>query len=360
MVLGRGRRTGEHSEPQAIAAFWAWWEQAGSEVAAAIAAGSSSRAASGASRRVVSGAASRAVKQLGRRVEALHPELQWELARGWTALHALCVSCAGQGELRALTERWALAAPPADGTWEYHPARQPDPASLHGRLEIDGHGVVPGEARLHVIVDQARALVDVGVHHPGFAGMPEPVMGTVAYLLLDWLLGEDGVERWVGIVTSSAEVPPGTVPVGALPEIVEGLAGRDTEPRWAVLQGEDQDGHPIMAMARNPLKRVEFPLFDLHGAVTVEFLDATPEGMPRPDALERLRVLEDDLDRMLGTDAVLAAHQTSRGRRTFHLYCDQYGAVPGLVAGWRAEHPAERVTVDWDVDGTWEALRPFR
>jgi hypothetical protein len=344
MVLGRGRRTGEQSEPQAIAAFWAWWEQAGGEVAAAIAAG----------------ATGRVVKQLGRRVEALHPDLQWELAPGRTALHALCVSCGGQGELRALTERWALAAPPPDGTWEYHPARQADPASLHRRLEIDGYGLVPGEARLHVIVDQSRALVDVGVHHPGFAGMPEPTRGTVAFLLLDWLLGEDGVERWTGIVTSGAEVPPDTVPASALPEIVEGLAGRDSEPRWAVLQGSDPDGHPIMAMARSPLKRVEFPLFDLHGAVTVEFLDATPEGMPRPDALERLRVLEDDLDRMLGGDAVLAAHQTSRGRRTFHLYCDRYGPVPGLVGGWRAEHPAERVTVDWDVDGTWEALRPFR
>jgi len=182
----------------------------------------------------------------------------------------------------------------------------------------------------------------------------------VAFLVLDWLLGEDGVERWVGVVSSGAEPPGDTLPPAALPEIVAGLAARDTEPTWAVLQGTDDEGRPAMAMARNPLKRIEWPLFDLHGALTVTFMGATPEGMPQPAALERLRELEDDLDRMLGGDAVLAAHQTSGGRRTFHLFCDRYGPVPGLVGAWLAEHPAERMRVEWDVDGTWDALRPFR
>jgi hypothetical protein len=95
----------------AIEAFWAWWPTARPSVERAIATGQWGDL----------------VEQLTRRVHEMHPDLAWEFTRGQRAQHALCVTPEGRPELRALTERWLQAAPAADPTWEYHPARPPSP-----------------------------------------------------------------------------------------------------------------------------------------------------------------------------------------------------------------------------------------
>jgi hypothetical protein len=328
----------------AIEVFWAWWPTARPSVEQSIATGQWGDFP----------------EQLTRRVYEIHPELAWEFTRGQRAQHALCITPEGTPELRALTERWLRAAPATDATWEYHPARPATPEALSATLEIASRRLNPSQTRFRVEVDEDRQVLDVVVWHPAFRKLPAQVRGTVAFLVLDWLLGEDGVERWVGVVEVSARSLTGSVPAEALPEIAHSLAERHLEPTWALVQGTDPDGYPVLIRARRPLKRVEYPLFDLHGDITVQLQEPSGDGLPVPDELARLRALEDDLSGALGDTALIAAHETSRGQRTFHLYCDSEGRGPALVQAWEERRSTPKVTVIWELDGAWSAIAPFR
>jgi hypothetical protein len=161
------------SRAEAIAEFWRWWAGARTQVAQAIASGTSPALAS----------------EIGDRVEAISAELEWELTPGLNARHALIVTAAGKAELRATTARWLAAAPPADEVWEYHAARVADPAVFDSKLGIGEASMDMGEIRYSFTVDEDRRQVDVTCYHPGFAGVPDQVRGQVTFLTLDWLLG---------------------------------------------------------------------------------------------------------------------------------------------------------------------------
>lgn len=91
---------------------------------------------------------------------------------------------------------------------EYHPARQSDPEALTSRLELDGSELDLSLTRVGLTLDAERQKANVLVFHPGFATIPEQARGQATYLVLDWLLGEDGVERRLGAVEQSLSARP--------------------------------------------------------------------------------------------------------------------------------------------------------
>lgn len=336
------RRVSVQSDP--VANFWEWWGPARSRVEAAIA----------------SGEYGTLPDEIGAHVEAIDSGLEWELGAGQQAKHVLCVTPAGNPALRAVAERWRIAGLAPDATWEYAAARAPDPSAARQILDFEGTRLTLADTRAGISVDDDRQVLDVVVYHPQFASMSHQARGSVAYLVLDWLLGEDGVERWIGTVDTLEDEPSASVPIDAVHEILEGLQARHPEPKWAVLGATGPDGRRVLAVARRPLKRVEYPLFDLHGELALRFDDQTPEGLPAPGALEHLRAFEDKLVAVCGDELLLAAHQTHAGTRIFHVYCDSQArgrsVVDDLLAG--RQWPGARV--DWRMDPSWDAIRPFR
>jgi hypothetical protein len=326
------------STTAAIQSFWSWWGTARPRIQAAI----------------PGGPRPDLVEEITRHVKAVDPRLAWELGEGQRAEHALCVTAEGDPELRAVTERWVRAGPAADATWEYHPARPASISALEATMEIGGRRLVPGQARLLVQVVDDRQAVDVGFHHPALRALPRRARPMLAFLTLGWLLGEDGVERWVGEVEVHPREPKGTVPAEALPEIVQALAERHPEPTWALLHGLDEGRVPVVAAARRPLKRIDRPLFDLHGLVSF------PDPVSRAevdDALDRLEGPQHDLEALVGDQAVVVAREVRPDRRSLHLYCDGEGPVPWLVESWS---PGRPVTTRWVPDPAWLAVGPFR
>jgi hypothetical protein len=323
------------SSAAAIQAFWSWWSTARPRIEQAV----------------TTGPDPELIDDISTHVNAIHGRLAWELGAGQRSRHYLCLTPEGNPELRPLTERWVRAAPPPDAVWEYHPARPASLGALHATLELEGRRLDPGQARLHLAVDEDRQVIDVGVHHPAMRKLRERARGTLAFLLLDWLLGEDGVERWVGAIEVHVKEPKGTVAAEALPEIVQALAERHPEPTWALLQGVDDGGRPMLVVTRRPLKRIDWPSFDLHGRLTV-----ARTGTDRdPDTRDLVEQLED----LLGAQAVLAARETHHDHQSHHLYCDGDGPVPDLVESWRS---AQRLpmTVVWERDPAWTAVRQFQ
>lgn len=330
---------------QAIAAFWAWWPSVRPRLEVAIETGEYGDLGA----------------EVTERVQAIDPGLAWELSAGRQAQHSLCVTPEGNATLRATSERWFLAAPPADATWEFAAARQPMPNALSHRFELGGREVDLARLVVAIAVDDDRQVVDVAVHHPDFAAMDDRAKGTVSFLALDWLLGEDGVERWVGVVNPADDTPPDAIPMSALPGVVEALEARHVEPTWAILQATNQAGQPVLVVARRPLKRIERPLFDLHGAIRLPFTEQqTPAGLPDALALDRLRAFEEALVVAVPEElAIVAAHVTQQGSRVLHLYCDAEGPARAAVEAYVGSSGVE-ATLAWDLDPAWGAIRPFQ
>jgi hypothetical protein len=322
------RRTvprGADRQRTAISEFWQWWTASGAaETAAAIENQTPERVAA----------------RISRRVERIDRRLGWELAAGLTSRHVLVVTPEGDPGLRAAARRWRRAAPDPDRVWQYADARPPA-ADLDG-VTLQVEGITLDVALTTLVVRMSGAALDVGVHHPRFAGLPEQARTTAAFLILDQALGEADVETWIGTVDVIVHPPLDPLPLAGLPSVVRDLRAMHTDvdgaPAWVLLQGHGHDGLPVMACAQVPLRPAVAPHLDVHVRLDVAFTNAEPSGFPDPEALRHLRHLEDHLQRRLGESGHIVAHETHAGHRLFHVYVDSTTpAVEQLraaLAGW--------------------------
>jgi hypothetical protein len=326
---------------EARAAFWAWWADTRDRLDEAI-------------RRSEVGDA--LVADIGDHVEALPPGgLAWELTPGEEARHALVVTAGGDPELRAAAERWRRSAPPADATWEYRSTRPASLDAMESALTFDGVEVDLAELTVTWEVDERRREVDVRVHHPAFSEGGEELRNQVTFLALDWLLGEEDVERFVGAIEPVADPPPGARPLRELAPVVAGLDADAAD--WVILEARPEGRPPTMVSAMARLKPVDHPLLDTHAAVVAQYETEHPDGYPDGDELTRLRELEDGLDAALGDDGRLVAHASSEGTRVLHAYFDGESAAGERLERWAAERG---VALDVRRDPAWDAVRHFR
>ncbi|WP_436523703.1 DUF695 domain-containing protein [Actinoplanes sp. HUAS TT8] len=325
MIFKRRRKTDPGT---AIEAFWTWWATARPRAERLIA-GDSDDAL---------------VHDLSQAVSAIHPELQWEFTAGSSSENLLVVSAAGDPELRALAERWRRAGPAPDGVFGYASARQGSPDALEGRLSIAGHELELAELRFTAEEDEDLDCVHVGVWHPAFPSMPDGARDQVAFLSLDWLLGEDVVEVWVGRIQA--------LPVAGAPLTGARLAALVTElipdePRWRTMSGEI-DGKPVIALAQTHLSPARWPGYDLHIRLDVPYRARDEHGFPDQPTLDALYALEDHVSAH-ADGAVVVAHETSDGVRSTHLYADRPAATHALeplIAGWQDGRVRMTVTPD--------------
>jgi hypothetical protein len=336
------RMAGASGAVGAVREFWRWWLTARAHFEAAIGHGDWADLPG----------------EMNRRVAAIAPELEWEFCAGRQSAHALVVSAAGNRQLRVLAERWCRAAPAADSTWEYHPSRQADPRALTSRLGLANQELDLAELRFGYEPDDNRRQIDVSVYHPEFERVAERDRDHVAFLALDWLLGEDAVEAWIGVIEATTDGADAADPGNGLRAAVSALA--DEPPLWTVLGGTGLDGRPITATVQTPLRAVRWPLFDQHIEVVLPYPPVDGRGLPAPADLEALRDFEDRLVAQLDHTATLIAHETSAGRRTLHLYADAATpaiAVAGVMRGEWRYGPAQ---VTARPDPSWEAVAHLR
>src|SRR5262245_51023269 len=198
----------------AIGDFWRWWADARPRVAAAIEDGTVGSLAG----------------EISDRVEAVHKSLQWELSKGKAAAHSLVVTPAGDASLRATAARWLAAAPPADSVFEYFAARQPDDLVFTAQMQIAGRDLELSDIRFTFIAEEDAHEIDVGVFHPDFAALPVSATHQVTFLALDWALGEEQVELWVGGVDPLTAPTPELRTAEELRTAVREVADRHAEP----------------------------------------------------------------------------------------------------------------------------------
>jgi hypothetical protein len=297
--------------------------------------------------------------ELSRRVKSLHPGLQWEVDLGAQAARRLTVTAAGQPELRPLAERWLRAAPPPDTDWEFTAARLRDTDAMDGHLDIAEvrFGLTAMRVALHV--HEERRLIDVELQHDGFGSLDESASMQVAFLVLDWLLGEDDVVRWVGEIRTSVTGTADALPVSALPETVDALAARHVEPTWVLMQGRTAEGAALVVLAQRPLRWIDHSTLDLHLAVVASYADERGDGLPTGPVLADLQAAEGELEALIDGRGLLVASETSAGRRTAHVYVDSDDDdAAAVVENWARSRTT--TVVHREPDPGWRAVSRFR
>lgn len=320
--------------------FWEWWNGEGADlVEAAIDAGDF-----GSIPAVITA-----------KLDAVHPDLVWELGPGSQSQHSLTVSAGGNAEARPAAERWLRSAPAPSSVWEYCGSRQraTDLSSL--RLRFDGVDVAFAEALLATEFDADRSRFDTTVFHPAFSTLAPQHHMQVAFLILDAVLGEDDVERWIGTIDVAIDRPATGVAPAEVAEAVDALAKRSTG-EWALLQVPGPRLH--LARVQRPLHRVDFPLFDRHSEVQVSFTTTAEHGGPDDRAFAELSDLEDELIEVLGTAGNLVLVETTPRRRTFHVYSDgEDQDTEDAITRWAAQSP--QTTVAHSLDPAWASIRAY-
>jgi hypothetical protein len=323
-----------------IAEFWAFWQRSAAELEAAI----------------EGGTLLDWVEEIQQRVEAVDEGLDWEFGAGRTAQHYFCVSAKGDPELRVVAERWRAAGPPDGPVFEFHASR-PGTGAGNVVLQLDQARFGFADFRFQVEVDEARERVHVKVFHPVFADVDEKLRMTATFLVLDGVLGEDEVERWLGHIELLEGPVDGLVDPEGLLGAVEALRSRSSGERFAVLQGTTAAGKPVFVTANLAVKRVDHLLLDTHFALTLKLKSARPDGLTTREEADELNALEDELSAELGTDAVWLGRETAEGKRIVHYHAAGEGPVAARLAAWAAAHPAHEPQVEATRDPSWSTLR---
>jgi hypothetical protein len=212
-------------------------------------------------------------------------------------------------------------------------------------------------------VDDVRCRLDVQVFHPRFADIPEPAPAHLAFLVLDWALGEDDVERWLGAVEPVVVEPMDRIQLALLGSLVGQMAQRWAGDRWALLEGWHGERR-LIAAVRHPVHRVDHPLFDEHVSVRLGYASRSGEpggdGLPTETAADDLQSFQETLVRRLGRSALLVAHETTSGERLLHLYCDSTASVVPQIEAMLGAYQGGSATVSREPDPAWRLLEHLR
>ena len=107
-------------------------------------------------------------------------------------------------------------------------------------------------------------------------------------MALDRLLGEDGVERWLGRLEVLTELPEEALPLYAVAELEEREAA---SPPWVELKGKRSDGAPAVIRARRRMRWIDHPLFEEHLRLVLAYAPDNKGGQPVAAEQARLDAL---------------------------------------------------------------------
>jgi hypothetical protein len=335
--MGLFRKSQPVSDPHPIIAFWTWWSDEG--------------------RNIDPHTASAAADELTRRVRAIHPDLAWHFGAGEVSQHRLTVSAGGLAGVRPAAERWRRAAPPSDATWEFRSSQQADPGALSSVLEIAGHKIDLASMTFRVDPVEERLRVHVGVYHPAFGQLPDSARAQVTYLVLDWLIGEDDVERWLGHIEPLGAAPVPTKSADEFRAAVAEIAAQRDPDEWVLAQWQDEQGVRGLATFRCGLRWIDNPTLDRHQVISAGYT-AQEDGLPVDAAsLEALREIEAELESLLGTRGLLIGYETHRGVRAFHAYTDgEDQNIDAALGNWAS---TRRLPLESQPDPAWSQVRRF-
>ena len=318
---------------EAIEAFWEWWtDHGGAALAEAIR----------------TGEATDLPDQVTALFAAIHPQLQWQITPGSHANHALTLSPDGDPELRGITEVWLRTGPEPEDTWEYHAARQP----LDGPVEAAGVILDPSEVVFTFEYDELYEQIDLVLDHDSlFEAHPDAAL-EAAFAAIEAIIGEDNIERWVGIVEISAEPIEGRT-LSELPSIISRFEPTITGDQWEEIETTDVSGWEEHLRINRAAKAIDHLGHNIHLEVRIELEDFDRLALPTATETQALDELAVSLETELGDHALALAVDTVNRHRSLHYYVNDIETVEQLVDAWIEAREDRTIEAMFMVDPVW-------
>lgn len=322
---------------QGIHDFWEWWSGGGrAELEAAIAGEGGDDIPE-----IVTGL-----------VADIHPSLEWQLAPGLSAQHALALSGGGLGTLRIMTQQWVNTGPPADAKWEFHGARIPvDPPLMSiGDVELE-----PSSIRWTAESDPVYEQLNLTFGMTGFHDLDDEARMQAVLTYLDAVLGEDASETWIGIIDPSDEPPRGGQSLDALAGRVVDYSQTTTGEGWEVVEREEYGAYSIATINR-ALKHLHYMDHILHCEIIVKMNDVTPMGLPSDVESADQDEIEEDALSTISSQGVFVGRETVDGHRHLHFFVKDSETFADAIAEWAEEFDSHAVTATVTLDPDWSVL----
>ncbi len=311
--------------------FWTWWADVKDQFRDAIA----------------TEFATDIPDEITQRLKALHPDLTWQITPGITARHSLNVASGGSRLLRLISGRWALGAPTADADWEYHPGRMPfDPDVTFVRgIEVD-----PADLRLEIEIDTLFERLNFTASHEAFAQLDYEESREVTLDWLDAVLGEDEVERWLGMLEVVDYVSDA---VGLDAILLKLMDAREAFTGQSWEDGAEYYDDNVDAKINRSAKWINNLGRPLYAEVTMASLASDDRGLPTPLEARRLDEISRQLLDGLGEHAAMVATATGDSERTLYLYLAPVEEVDEAFAAWKVANSNRETNVEIVADEQW-------
>jgi len=311
--------------------FWTWWDDVKDQFRDAIA----------------TEFATDIPDEITQRLKAMHPDLTWQITPGVASRHSLNVASGGSRLLRLISGRWALGAPPDDADWEYRPGRMPFEPDV---ISVRGIDVDPADLRLDIEVDKLFERLNFTVSHEAFAQLDYEESRDVTLDFFDAVLGEDEVERWLGmleIVDHASDAVGLDAILATLMEARDGFTGQSWE------DGAEYYDDDVAAKINRSAKWIDNLGRPLYAEVTMASLASDDRGLPTPLEARRLDEISRQLLEGLGEHAVMVATATGDSERTLYLYLAPVEEVDEALAAWKEANSNRETHAEIAVDEQW-------
>jgi hypothetical protein len=181
------------------------------------------------------------------------------------------------------------------------------------------------------------------------------VRSEVTFLLLDALLGEDGVERWIGRVEAVTDAPQDAKDPGALQVQIQDLAREATGERFTLGQAPAPGGGIRIVALNTSLKHIDHLDKPFRLRLMITLKAPAPNGLPTQAESQELDAFEDKSGPGF-EGAVFAGRVTGGGVRTLNWYVADPGGAEAAVTEI-ARHRGWKVEARTDLDPRWEGLK---
>lgn len=317
----------------AITEFWEWWATIRDTVAQEITDG---------------GVSDDTIDEIEERVWRIHPDLNWQITGGIEAPHSLNLVSEGTRLLRLIAELWRRMGPADDESWEHHPSRLPfglAPFEI-GEVEVD-----PSLARFSAREDPLYERLDLTIAHPAYVELDDDEATEAAMHILDATLGEDAVERWLGILETTVDIPDGE-PIFTVRSTFERFGDEASGEGWERV--DDQYDGVVLAQVNRAVKWIDNIDKPIYAEVTIQALTTDEEGLPAPLEQKRLESVVADLLTRLGPNGVLLGTAVGDAEQTVHLYVGVSDQVEAVLSEWREANDNREINIDLAPDEQWQ------
>ena len=166
---------------EAISVFWRWFSDHHRNIEAALDRDNTAEL----------------TRQMNAQIDKLSSEIAWEIGPGLVKPYMLVFPTAGGDESKVAVGELVKAT---DEGWEFHAARPTRP--FPPEIQLPEHGLAIQTIAWQFVLEPAANSDRFNLHvlNDKLAGLDERTALSAVFILLDTVLGEDMVERWIGDV----------------------------------------------------------------------------------------------------------------------------------------------------------------